>query len=114
MSNKNDATANAPSELMGIIVLQSRRCRLGEPSVKAQRLTFFRTPAIPTVTHMKRRLPKSHLTHTKECSARNYATLMSLYSAYGSVNYPMIVPVGDASCTCVPQAKLTDKSIANE
>ena len=63
---------------------------------------------------MKRRLAKSHLTHTKECSARNYATLMSLYSAYGSVNYPMIVPVGDVSCTCVPQATLKREFVANE
>ena len=120
MSNRNEATANAPSEPTGIIgcslgtifaVLKVTHKRtFGEGSAVSLTLQVIHSYSHP----MKRRLPKNHLTHPKECSARNYATLMSLYSAYGSVNYPMIVPVGDVSCTCVPQATPIHEFVASE
>lgn len=38
--------------------------------------------------------------HTEECLSIHYATLMSMYSAYGAVHSPLVVPVGGLNCTC--------------
>jgi hypothetical protein len=38
--------------------------------------------------------------HTDECLSIHYSTLMSMYSAYGAVHSPLVVPVGGLNCTC--------------
>jgi hypothetical protein len=38
--------------------------------------------------------------HTEECLSIHYSTLMSMYSAYGAVHSPLVVPVGGMNCTC--------------
>ena len=44
--------------------------------------------------------------HTDECLSIHYSTLMSMYSAYGAVHSPLVVPVGGLNCTCpLPSAE---------
>ena len=53
--------------------------------------------------------------HTEECLSIHYSTLMSMYSAYGAVHSPLVVPVGGLNCTCPsPSAETSVEVTATE
>lgn len=53
--------------------------------------------------------------HTDECLSIHYSTLMSMYSAYGAVHSPLVVPVGGLNCTCpLPSAETSAEVTVTE
>ena len=49
--------------------------------------------------------------HTEECLSIHYSTLMSMYSAYGAVHSPLVVPVGGLNCTCPAPSEETSVEV---
>ncbi len=53
--------------------------------------------------------------HTDECLSIHYSTLMSMYSAYGAVHSPLVVPVGGLNCSCpTPSAETSAEVTVTE
>ena len=53
--------------------------------------------------------------HTDECLSIHYSTLMSMYSAYGAVHSPLVVPVGGLNCSCpAPSAETSAEVTVTE